>query len=241
MKPIVDIHCHILPGVDDGSFDMEETKKLLKIAYEEGVRVLCLTPHYQPERWDISAGVIEEKYEQVRAEAKKKTPDLQLLLGNELYYRSHSRQALEEGRCRTMGESRYVLVEFNPAKEFREMDRGLYELQAEGYTPILAHVERYQCLKKNISRIEDFVEKGICIQMNAGSLTGELGFMQTRYAKKLVERELVHVIASDAHDSVRRAPRFQKCRHYLNKTFGEEYGDMLLHDNPLHILRDEDL
>ena len=241
MKSIVDIHCHLLPGIDDGSSSMEETKALLSIAYKEGVRTICATPHYRPERWHTDPQQVKRLYEQVQSMARQMDPDFHIYLGNELYYRSSSTEALSEGSCRTMGAGRYVLVEFNPSKEFREMDSALYSLLAEGYLPLLAHVERYACLKKDISRIEGLIEKGVLIQMNAGSLSGDFGFMETRYAKKLVEREFVHVIASDSHDQNRRAPRFQKCRHYLNKTFGEDYGDLLLHDNPLCILQDKDI
>ena len=241
MKSIIDIHCHIIPGVDDGASDSRETRKILEIAYKEGVRVMCATPHYQPERWPVTGQAVEEAYETVKKEASQVALDFQILLGNELYYRSHSRQALAEGNCHTLGNSRYVLVEFNPLKEFQYINQSLYELMAEGYTPLLAHVERYQCLKKNLSRLEGLLNQGVCMQMNAGSLTGDLGFSETRYAKKLISEGYIQVIASDAHNTGRRAPRFEKCRSYLAKTYGEEYAEELLHDNPLRILQDKEL
>ena len=144
---IVDIHCHVLPGVDDGSKNMEMSQEMLDIAYEEGIGTMIATPHHMPEGRNVSSQGIRERVAKLQQYADAKKYDLTIYPGNEIYYYSDAPDMLEEGKICSLAGTSYVLVEFSPMDESRYIRNSLAELQNMGYDPIIAHVERYMsCL-----------------------------------------------------------------------------------------------
>lgn len=229
---IVDIHCHVLPGVDDGSKSMEMSQKMLDIAYDEGIGTVIATPHHMPEGRNVSPQGIRERVEKLQQYADAKSYDLTILPGNEIYYYSDAPDMLEEGKICSLAGTSYVLVEFSPMDESRYIRNSLAELQNMGFDPIIAHVERYMSLcKPPFEKIEQLREMGILIQVNAASVMGDFGKPTKALVEKLLKKQMVDFIGTDAHSSGNRAPKIMECAEYLSKKYDARYVEKLLYRN----------
>ncbi|MCR4851772.1 MAG: hypothetical protein K5870_10990 [Lachnospiraceae bacterium] len=236
---MTDIHCHILYGTDDGAQDLETGLKMLRIAYEEGIRSIILTPHYKPRHHHPDNSVLLMKMQELRDMMISMGIGIDLYLGNEVLYFNEVPERLRAGFINSMANSRYVLVEFMPNDDYSYIKSSLYGLLSEGYLPILAHIERYECMLREPDRAREIKEMGIYIQVNSGSVDGSLGRVFKKYTRHLIENDLIDFVASDAHDTHKRAPRFGRCIKYMNSRMGKEYVHRIMSDNPLKIISDE--
>lgn len=241
MKDLIDIHSHILPGVDDGSDSYETSIRMLGRAAKDGISGMILTPHNKPGRRHISFSKLSEKLEKLRNMMRERNIDIDLYIGNELYYRSGILEELQDGTAVTLADSHYVLVEFNPLENYDYIRNGIYSLLMDGYYPILAHVERYRNVCGGNGRVDELVEMGCYIQANAASVMGQTGWGTKRFLGNLLKRRQVHFIATDAHDPVKRAPCLAECACYIGKKYGGDYGRKLFYENPLCVTEDEDI
>lgn len=235
---LVDIHNHCLPGVDDGAKDMDETLQMLRIAAEEGIEHMIVTPHYKRGRFTVSSKEIESLIDTVQKELKLQNIPIQLYPGNEHFYGSITVPSLNEGTANTMAGSNYVLVEYYPNTDYHTIKNTLNDLILEGYYPILAHVERYEMINK-VSLVEELIEMGVYIQVNASSVTGSLGRKTKSFIKKLMKADCVHFVGTDAHGQEKRAPILKECSNYITKKFGSDYSMDLLYYNPMMIIKNE--
>ena len=181
-----DLHSHLLCGVDDGAKTPEEMYAMLDMAYADGTRAMCLTPHYSPYLFGDTSVTSENAFRLLQAYAADRYPDLHLYLGHELGYYGSCMQALNEGLCRTLGKSRYLWVDFPGAVNFFEIQNAMSQLQRMGYHPILAHTERYRCLFTHRNWVRDYVADGGLVQINASSICGAWGTVAQMQWKWLV-------------------------------------------------------
>ena len=235
--PYIDLHCHLLYGVDDGAQDYRQMCRMADIAYENGTRVLCATPHFNPEIFTHRPEREERAFEELTAYCKEKHPDMTLLLGNEIFIFRDALDLLRAGEARPLGNSNTVLVEFLPDEEFPLMKQALFRLSAAGYRPLLAHAERYSALRtpKNIVELK---QQNVRISVNAASVVGKNGFFVKRYVCHLLKHGLVSLVASDGHtsDSTGVIPSLSKCAAYINKHFNPAYTEQLLYTTPKRML-----
>lgn len=238
MQGIFDIHCHILPGVDDGSGSMEETLQLLKTEYEDGVRSIIFTPHFRRKMFEPDMERVYEAFARTQEEAAKIADDLNLYLGCEFHANSEMAEILKRGERPTMAGSRYVLTEFKESAEYSYIRERIRTLQSSGYRPIIAHAERIECLRKDVTRIEELVDAGVRIQINANSIIGADGFAIKRFCRKLMKLDCIHFVGTDAHDIRERVPNMGKCAAYLEKKMGEDYARWLLIESPRKIIQE---
>lgn len=234
-----DLHCHILPGVDDGATDMEETIKMLHKAYEMGVRNIIATPHYACGDKNAAPEQLEKIRRQVEKEALKISKHFNISLGNELLWSPDVIQAVKDKKALTMAGSRYILVEFSPNDSYRTIYNGLRSFILEGYIPIAAHIERYEALQNREDRVEELVDLGAYIQVNIGSMVGGLFDSHARYLKKLFNKGMIHFFGSDAHDSDFRTCRFAECIDNIKKKVDVDYLAAVLYDNPELLYQDK--
>ena len=227
----MDIHTHILPGIDDGAADMEEALEMADMAYEEGVRYIVATPHYGR----MNPGYDPEKAAKtcaaLRKEIAARHPDMKLFMGNELFYSPAVLEDLKNGKARTLGGSDYVLVEFHPAEKYENIEKAVHNVVAYGYRPIIAHVERYSELYKGVGDIEELIDAGAYIQVNARSLLGSRFDKRTRWCRTLVSEGLIHFIASDCHNAKGRSPVMQAAAQRLEEWAGEETVKQIMQRN----------
>lgn len=234
---LTDIHCHVLPGVDDGAESSKVTMDLLRKEYKDGVRRIILTPHYRVGMFEPSLKLVEHRFQKVKAYAARIGKfGIQVYLGCE-YYRSITmcEDIKAETRYRMAGTS-YILTEFSSRDTYRTIRNIIYDLVVQGYTPIIAHVERYDALLKDADDIGDLIELGAMIQINAESVLGDRGRKVKKFCKKLMDLDYVHFVASDCHDMVNRSPKLGECASYIEKKRGEEYARQLFQYNPDKIL-----
>lgn len=227
----IDIHCHILPQIDDGSQSMEETLEMLRIAADSGTTAMIVTPHYKKGRVGTPRHKIGEMIQQVQEYAWEDGIDIQLYPGTEIYYNSSLEEKLESGWLSTMNDTEYVLVEFSPMDSFQYIRNAIDDVFSLGYHPIIAHVERYECMLKSVENVESIREMGCLIQVNAGSVAGNYGFMVKHFIKKLLKKQLVDFVGSDAHNTGKRNPDMDKCAAVIRKVCGEQYADEILFEN----------
>jgi protein-tyrosine phosphatase len=171
MEGFIDIHSHILPDMDDGSDSIEETMEILKTAYSEGIRTMIATPHSYSEGSGNIVEDIDRRLEEIRKIADR--PPIEIYKGCEIYYTHEVPELLSEKKLPVLAGSRYVLVEFSPVTEYIYITNALRNIMLAGYSPIVAHVERYMAVTKEIGRIEELIDMGAYIQVNAKSITGE--------------------------------------------------------------------
>ena len=238
MEQFFDLHSHMLCHVDDGAASEKEMFEMLERAYADGVRGLCLTPHYSPAMFGDTRESSEKAYAILSAYVAEHHPDMELFLGNELGYYDGCQRALEKGYCRTIAKSRYVLVDFSEFVEFFNLRQGVGLLQRSGYRVILAHAERYRCLFRQVDWIEAFVASGGIVQLNASSVTGAWGIGAKRQWQKLMRLGLAHIISSDGHNLKNRPPELSVCMGYLRTHCTEEEISLLTWENAWRVTRD---
>lgn len=236
-----DIHSHILPGIDDGSVSMEETYRILQLAYAEGIRVIIATPHFIAGTDNADTQRLKEVYDQVVRVAAEVSEELCILLGNELYYNIGLIEALKQEAALTIDGTRYILVEFAPIIPFRKLWEGLNHCIFAGYIPILAHAERYKCLVKDPASVKDLINLGAYIQLNFSCLTGRWFDSEYYYGRKLLQKGWVHFLGTDTHGTYQKTLYAKRAVTYLRRKYGEAMVRQLLWDNPLRMIEGEHL
>lgn len=231
------MHCHIIPEVDDGAADIDEAIKMLKMEYKEGVRTIIATPHFRIGMFETPPEKIIYQFERLKKEAEKNKCGIELFLGCEFHANMDMMKYLRDGRARTMAGSRYVLTEFSSRDDQRYIRERLYSLISCGCRPIIAHVERYSCLRKDISFIEELIDMGAYVQVNAGSITGDLGLGIKMFCKKLLKRQMIHFVGTDAHGIKYRTPEINEAYSYIAKIMGDRYADKIFFTNPQRMIK----
>lgn len=239
MNGFIDIHTHILPGVDDGAANMQEACQLVRMAWEDGTRVLFLTPHYRGDYEGYSPRRLQEIFSQLQAQVAREMPDMQLYLGTEIRADSEVPEKLLQGEILPMGRSNCVLLEFPRQALKLQILTGVSEVARYGFTPIIAHTERCETFRTFPGLVDEVRKLGGYIQINAESIMGANGFAVKRLAHKLLKSRTVHFVASDTHDSVNRPPMLNKCFLRVCKKYGEEYAARVFYQNACSILQKE--
>lgn len=234
MRDLYDIHCHILPGVDDGAKNMDIALALIEKEIEAGVETIILTPHFRKEMFEPDMEDIWNAYDELLYETRYK--NIRLYLGCEFHANMEMVETLDNDLRPTLADSRYVLTEFahNSTRAF--MKERADALLMSGYRPIIAHIERYRATRKDFDLIEDLIEMGCEVQVNADAIIGRDGLGAQRFCKKLMQEDMLHYVGSDTHNLRGRAPHLGECCEYLKKHMGRLYTSRIMRDNPSKIV-----
>ncbi len=231
MNSYIDMHAHLLPGLDDGAENSAMALKMLRQAQAEGIREIILTPHYKPMRHNPRPETVRQALYRLEELRDAAGLSVRLYLGNEVYYGSDVIEALQEDRAFTMADSSCVLVEFNPVQDYAYIREATYSLLAEGYIPILAHVERYRCLMEKKARVKELCGMGCRLQVNASSIAGKNGMTCRKNVKWLLRQEYVSFVGTDCHDDRRRMPKMAKAAAYVARKYGDAYCRRIFREN----------
>lgn len=238
---MIDIHCHILPGVDDGSKNLEDSLEMARIAQSEGIKTIINTSHYSPDfDWVVGEKLLEELVN-FNNTLKENNIDVEVLIGNELYYNDNLLEYIDKKEFYTLNKSKYVLIEFSPISFPKNLCDVVYELKIRGYIPILAHVERYQEVQDNPKLIQEAIKEGALIQVNTSSVIGKGPSEANKSCDELLRQNRVHFIGTDAHGSNRRRPLIKEAYEYVSKKYGEDRANRLFLDNPSCVKNNEDI
>ena len=236
---MTDIHCHILPGIDDGAAAMDEALEMARMARDSGVRRIIATPHCNlPGLGNYRSADLDKRFAMLQQAVYQAGIDIEILPGAEVLGSAQIPQLLETNRLQTLAGSRYLLMEFFFDESLEEMDYLLATVYRSGLIPVLAHPERYEAVQQQPMTVARWFHSGYVIQVNKGSLLGRLGRRAKAAADWILDRQLAHVIASDAHGAERRTPHMSQLQHYLDERYGSIYTDVLLHTNPGRIAQD---
>lgn len=235
---MIDLHCHILPGVDDGSKDLKMSREMLRMAHDEGIREIVATSHYYACMTEEERKKREEAYCLVEGLMEAEFPDMTLHRGAEVYYEQDILDELSEHRVPSINGTNYILVEFPVTAEYHYLFLAIQQIRSMEYRPVIAHVERYHAINK-ADDIERLIDRGALIQVNSTLFDGKLPFMRKRMFQDLIRRGKIHVVGTDAHSIGERRPRMASFYRYVEKKFGKEVADRLCEENARRILKGE--
>ena len=237
---LVDTHCHVLPGVDDGAPDLETSLEMLRAAAAAGTAAMIATPHQHPGRYPNPAGPLKAAHALLqealreRAAAGEKLPEIHL--GAEVHLDDGLVERLRSGELLSLAGGPFVLLELPDVFPTGPVEQLLYELQVAGFQVVLAHPERIGRLVREPALIERFVERGALAQVTGHSVSGRFGPECRSLTHRLLEARLVHVVASDAHDPRRRPTPLAEARAVVAEAFGEGEAVRLFEETPRAIL-----
>jgi protein-tyrosine phosphatase len=240
---LVDLHCHILPRLDDGPDNLSECMEMANKAVKSGITDLFATPHhlnglYENPKSDILARVLE-----VNNHLQEKNIPLKVHPGQELRIHREIFTSLEMGNVLTLdNKGQYLLLELPSGEVPSYTQEVIYELLVKGITPIIVHPERNLEFIQNNHLLFELIQEGALAQLTAGSITGTFGKKVKRFSKKLIEHHLVHFIASDAHNLGSRGFTLKEAYEMITSTFGiertlcfRENADLLLSGQRVYI------
>ena len=238
---MIDIHCHILPNVDDGSESLEESIAMAKIAESEGITKIVNTSHCHFDFKYKKGNELKLELEKFNQALKEENINIEVLLGNELYYTSDLIERFNELDFFSMNNSKYILMEFSPINFPKNIEDVIYEIKIRGYIPIIAHAERYKQVQEDVNIVLDCIKECALIQVNASSILGKNGEKAEDTSKKLLDNNMVHFVATDAHSSNRRRPLIKDSYNYILKNYGKEVSEKLFIENPTAVIENRDI
>lgn len=241
MNGFTDIHTHIMPGVDDGAANLQDACRMVQTAWQDGTRTLFLTPHWRGISENKTPARLQENFAAFCQTVAESFPDMQLFLGNEVHYGAEISEKLLAGETLPLNGSRYVLLEFWVGALRSQILTGISEIIGCGFTPIIAHAERYRIFQTDATLVDEVLEMGALIQMNANSVMGGYGFKMKRLCHRLLKAQKVHFIASDAHNTETRTPRLRACFLRICKKYGQSYAVRVFYENAQAVIENRPL
>lgn len=233
---MLDLHCHMLPGIDDGALDLETALAMARIAWDDGIRTIACTPHIYPGLYDNTAPGIRAAIADFQAKLDEAGIGLTLVEGADVHLDSDLAGAIRADRVPTLAGSRYLLLEPPHHVAPPGFEQRVFELMAAGITPVITHPERLSWVEDHYDLFQRLVERGAWMQVTAGALTGRHGRRPKYWGEKFVGEGRAHLLATDAHDTRRRPPYLAEGREAAAKLVGNEEATHLVVTRPAGIV-----
>ena len=238
---MIDIHSHIVFDVDDGPKSINDSRALLEEAYAQGVRTIVSTSHRRKGMFETPEDKIATNFKAVQDLAQEIAPDLRILYGAEIYYTSDILDKLENNLIPKLNDTRYALIEFSMNTPYREIHNALSKVLMLGVTPVVAHIERYHALENDEKRVRELISMGCYTQINSSSilkpkLFGDAYKFMKKRARYFLDKDLVHIVASDMHNLVDRPPFMKEAFELVSKKYGREKAIELFETNPAKVI-----
>lgn len=237
----IDMHHHLIYGIDDGAKTFEGTQKMARQAVENQVDVIITTPHITPGVEPFPYETYMEHLQETRAWMAQENIPITLYTGSEVLYTHSTTFQLNEGKVPTLAGTRYVLLEFSPDDTYKYLMDAGQSVAGFGFVPVFAHVERYECLKKPDQVYKIRRECGALIQVNARTIVRKMGFFRQRFLHHLIADGMVDFISTDCHDLPGRDNHMAEAYDVLSDQYGEETADLLTRGNAQRILNEAPL
>ncbi|AMQ21849.1 tyrosine-protein phosphatase [Geobacillus sp. JS12] len=219
---MIDIHSHILPGVDDGAAAMENAIAMAQAAAKEGITTIIATPHHQNGTYENPRPAVLSLAAELNDELKRRGIDLTVLPGQEVRIHGDLLDGLARGEVMTLADTSYMLIEFPPDHVPKYAEHLLFDAQVKGFIPIIAHPERNAEIIETLERLYQLVKRGALAQLTASSITGHFGKKIKTFSFQLIEANLAHFIASDAHNTKTRPFRLREAYEVIRKEYGTD-------------------
>lgn len=234
----IDLHSHVLCGIDDGSKTIEESIEILKQYEEMGFKDIIATPHYIEETtYNSNNKQKKEIIKKLNQQIKKNKLNINIHIGNELYISNNILELLSKKEISTLNNSKYLLIELPMNNEISNLNNIVFELLSNDIIPIIAHPERYSYIQKDIKKIEKLVNQGVLLQINYGSIIGLYGKQAKKISKKMLKNNLVSLLGTDIHHPNNETYiNINKIRKKLVKIVGKQKAHELMLENPNKII-----
>jgi protein-tyrosine phosphatase len=233
---MIDLHSHILPGVDDGAQSYDDSIAIARMAVADGIEVMACTPHFMPGLYDNKADDIRTRVEQLNARLVAENIDLALVVGGDAHIRPDFVNALRSGDILSLHDSRYVLFEPPHVSMPQRFEELLFNVQMAGYVPILTHPERFKWIEQNYEVFQNLAKSGVWMQLTAGSLTGRFGKRSRYWAQRMLAEGLVSIIATDTHNVTSRPPLLAEAMAAAQAEVGLDEAHHLVVSRPMCVL-----
>ncbi|MCE4049563.1 tyrosine-protein phosphatase [Bacillus sp. Au-Bac7] len=237
---MIDIHCHILPGIDDGPATIDKSLSMAREAVKEGIKTIIATPHHRNNMFDNTKREIVKHVDNFNSLLEKENIPLTILPGQENRIYGEIIDDYNKGEILTLSNTNYLFIEFPSSVVPRYTDRLLYDIQLEGLTPIIVHPERNKELLDKPEILYNLVKNGALTQVTAASVAGYFGKSVQKFSKQLIEYNLTHFIASDAHNTNTRSFKMKTAYELIKDQYGMEYVYLFL-DNSEKLLGNENI
>lgn len=239
---MIDIHSHIIFGVDDGPKTIQESLELIGEARRQGVRVIVATSHRRKGMFETPEKVIMANFLELKAAVARVFPETRLCYGGELYYTKDIIGKLDKKKVPTLNGTKNVLIEFSMNTPWKEIQEAVNEVILLGLTPVIAHIERYDALAFKGERVAELIDKGCYTQVNSSHVLkpGLIGDPSKEFKKRVqyfLDNDLVYCVASDMHNLDKRKPYMQEAFTVVEKEYGPERARALFKKNPLMIVK----
>jgi protein-tyrosine phosphatase len=236
---LIDLHCHLLPGIDDGAKDLEMSLAMARMASSDGISTIACTPHILPGVYNNTGAAIREAVNRLRQSISEAAIPVGLVTGADVHIAPDLGAQLRDGRALTLNDSRYLLLEPPHHVLPPRLEELIFGLQAAGYVPILTHPERLSWIEGHYDLLERLVYSSTTLmQITAGSLLGHFGRRPRYWAERMLDDGLCHLLATDAHNTERRPPRMAEARALVAQRLGEDEAANLVLRRPQGILND---
>ena len=234
---MIDLHCHILPGIDDGAANLSVSLKMAAAFVADGVHTVACTPHILPGLYHNTGPQIRQAIALLQEALDQNGIPLRLITGADVHIVPDFVAGLKDGRLLSLADSRYVLVEPPHHVAPVRLEDLFFNLLVAGYVPILTHPERLTWLKAHYATVQRMVRAGVWVQITAGSLAGGFGRTAQYWGERMLDEGAVHILATDAHDDQRRPPILGKGRALAAKRVGEQEAEHLVLTRPAGIVQ----
>lgn len=235
---MIDLHCHILPGIDDGAKTLEQALEMARIAVHDGIHTLACTPHIYPGMYMNDGPGIARARDALQAELDREGIALQLVVGADVHLVPGLIEGLQSGCVPTLHGSRYFLLEPSHTTPPPRLEHSVLELIAAGYTPIVTHPERLSWVESHYTVFQRLIAQGAWMQVTAGALTGVFGRRAQYWGERFIGEGHTHLLATDAHSTGRRLPRLTKGLAVARRLVGDVEARRLVVERPEAVLKD---
>lgn len=236
---MIDMHSHILFGADDGAKTVEDSKQLINEELSKGVRHIILTPHYKKKSGGMNKEGLSESFNVLTEYVQNEKLNIKLHMGNEIFFDDDFYDILNERGFYTLAGSDYILIEFSTVNTPKNIAEICYEIKIRGFVPIIAHVERYSLLYDNNELLEDILNEGAHLQVNASAVLNRESRNSNKFTNFLLKRELVSFVASDVHNMDTRRFYLDEAYRHVTKSYGTAYADKIFYLNQNKVLSNE--
>ncbi|MCK0512694.1 tyrosine-protein phosphatase [Aromatoleum buckelii] len=235
---MIDLHCHMLPGIDDGAADLATALEMARIAAADGITVVACTPHIYPGMFDNDSAGIAAAIDALQREIDAAGIPLRLTCGADAHVTPELLSRLKTGSVPRLGDSRYFLLEPPHHVAPPRFEEFVFNLLASGYVPVVTHPERLTWIENHYPMFGELVRSGAWMQVTSGSLTGRFGKEAKYWGERMLDEGLVHILATDAHSARRRPPLLAEGRAAAERRVGTDEACNLVEVRPAGILRD---
>lgn len=233
---MIDLHCHLLPAIDDGAVDLETSLAMARMAVADGIRITACTPHIMPGVYDNRGPDIRAAIVRLQQALDENDIPLKLVTGADVHIAPDLVDGLKTGRVLSLNDSRYFL--FEPPHHIAppRLEQLAFDVMAAGYLPIITHPERLTWIENQYDIFRQMVHGGAWIQITAGALTGRFGRRPKYWSETLLDEGLVHILATDAHNLRNRCPNLSEARDLVAERLGEQAATDMVITRPQAVL-----